>query len=91
LRGVLGKLRFTFSEKICVSNFNALKGFKDLEAFASVRRKQLQSPCSVFSYAFAGALCLEMLDVKVVFLVLCGGFLTIHFNLITIRDELLLC
>jgi len=87
LRGFFEKnLRNAFSVKICVSNFNALKGFI--------------CQCSQEAIAIA-LLCVQLricwcivsgdVGCSSSFLVLCGGFLTIHFNLITIRDELLLC
>jgi len=77
-----------------VSNFNALEGSKDWKHLRALAEKQLKSLalCSA-KHLLVHCVSGEMFwIVQVAFSCsVCGGFLTIHFNLITIRDELLLC
>jgi len=57
---------------ICVSNFNALEGFKRLESICMRSQKATVIACSVFSLSIADdALCGEVLDVHVAFSLFC--------------------
>jgi len=71
------------------------KDFKRLGSTCRARRKQLKSLALCSAKHLLVLHCVVSRDVLECsgsfFLVLYGGFLMIHFNLIIIRDELLLC
>jgi len=81
-----------FSEDLFFKS--CIEEFKRLEHLLCVRRKQLESLALCSAKAFAGAfnLTIQMFWTVSSFFLPCEErFLTIHFNLITIRGELLLC
>jgi len=72
--------------------FNALEEFKDSKAFAVFAESNWNRLlCVQLVICWCIVLVQMFWRVQVAFSVYCGEFLTIHFNLITIRDELLPC